>query len=422
MASQRKRVPPGKGRLFDAVPTTDRPRRRSSRQSAAAAFELARFGPPSYVADLDGTIVYANARYRQLVATVTGRPAGDNDPVTPAFDIGEAVARVIAGEVEVHLRESIETDGGVQIYHSSHFPIPGEDGSIAAVGGIYEDATADSADWRALLEVKERYDDIVRLSFDMIWETDENFAFTYVSPRVIEVLGMHPRELIGINLFSLGAAEGEEDALSPERRSPFRNRAVAVTHRDGKIRQLRISGLPIFSDAGAFIGYRGTATDVSAEAEARESANLSRDRLSTAIENISEGFALYDSHNRLVLCNSRFREYLAGAHRVMFPGAPFHGILQAMAEDDMIREPEDGLEAWRGLACATAPRPWARRRSNYIWGPGAGFASPTGLPVAAELPASFPTSAIPRNARRPYARRRNSPNRAAGRSQSSSPT
>ncbi len=348
MTIPRKRVPSGQGPAFDAVPTADKSRR-GARQSSAAAFELVRFGPPAYVADLDGNIVYVNARYRQLAAAVAGRPVGDSEAIAPMFDIGEAVARVIAGAEEVRLRESLDVDGTVRVYHSSHFPIPGEDGAIEAVGGIYEDATAESADWKELHRTKERYEDITRLSYDMIWETDASFALTYVSPRVTEVLGMHPRELEGVNLFALGAMEGGEETLTPERRSPFRNQAIAVTHRNGKIKQLRISGLPIFSEAGAFMGYRGTATDVSAETEARESANLSRDRLSTAIENISEGFALYDSHNRLVLCNSRFREYLAGAQRVMFPGAPFHGILQAMAERGLIRAPDDGLEAWLGL-------------------------------------------------------------------------
>jgi signal transduction histidine kinase len=123
-----------------------------------------------------------------------------------------------------------------------------------------------------------------------------------------------------------------------------------VTHRDGRLRQLRLSGVPMFcEDDGSFRGFRGTATDVSTENEARESAVVSRGRLTTAIENISEGLALYDERNRLVLCNSRFREYLAGAHGVLFPGAAFTGILRSLEENGVIRGPEQALESWRNL-------------------------------------------------------------------------
>ena len=100
---------------------------------------------------------------------------------------------------------------------------------------------------------------------------------------------------------------------------------------------------------GTFRGFRGTATDVSAENEARESAVMSRGRLTTAIENISEGLALYDERNHLVLCNSRFREYLAGAQGQLFPGAAFAGILRALEETGSVREPKNALGSWRDL-------------------------------------------------------------------------
>lgn len=305
---------------------------------------LIHFGPPSYVADLDGVVVYASPRYEKLADDVLG-PV--RDPAEPTFDLGDIISRIIAGEEEVAERVVARINGAEASFHSRHFPIMDESGSLIAVGGIYRESTLQ---WNEMSHTKERYEDISRLSFDVIWETDANFSLTYISPRVTEVLGFHPRELIGRSLLSLGVVESSGEMLTASRRSPFRNIAMSVTHRDGRIRQLKLSGLPMFSDeAGIFRGFRGTATDVSAEQEARASADLSRDRLTTAIENISEGFALYDSHNRLVLCNNRFREYLAGAGRVLFPGAPFHGILQGLAERNLIRHPADALDQWLDL-------------------------------------------------------------------------
>ncbi len=51
-------------------------------------------------------------------------------------------------------------------------------------------------------------------------------------------------------------------------------------------------------------------------------------QLVDAIESISEGFVLYDRQNRLVLCNSRFREYHPELVPLLRPGMSFADILQ----------------------------------------------------------------------------------------------
>ena len=46
-------------------------------------------------------------------------------------------------------------------------------------------------------------------------------------------------------------------------------------------------------------------------------------RLTDAIESISEGFVLFDADDRMVLCNSRFRELYPGLADLMRPGLEF---------------------------------------------------------------------------------------------------
>ena len=45
-----------------------------------------------------------------------------------------------------------------------------------------------------------------------------------------------------------------------------------------------------------------------------------RETLSDAIESLSEGFALYDADERLVMCNSRYRQFHARCADVIEPG------------------------------------------------------------------------------------------------------
>src|ERR1700722_3739002 len=64
-----------------------------------------------------------------------------------------------------------------------------------------------------------------------------------------------------------------------------------------------------------------------AEAEAQRA----RAQLGEAIEAISEGFALYDAADRLVVSNSRFKEMYAGLAVEIQPGTQYETILRAVA-------------------------------------------------------------------------------------------
>jgi signal transduction histidine kinase len=91
--------------------------------------------------------------------------------------------------------------------------------------------------------------------------------------------------------------------------------------------------------------FRDTAVEVE-EQGLREIAKA-RQRLVDAIESTSEGFALYDRDDRLVLCNSRYRDLLyPGMADVMAPGTPFETIIRRAAERGLVDEAKGRVEEW----------------------------------------------------------------------------
>jgi class 3 adenylate cyclase/PAS domain-containing protein len=91
--------------------------------------------------------------------------------------------------------------------------------------------------------------------------------------------------------------------------------------------------------------FRDTAVEVE-EKNLREVAEA-RQRLVDAIESISEGFALYDGDDRLVLCNSRYREILfPGIAEVIVPGAQFESIVRHAAHGGLVEEAIGREEDW----------------------------------------------------------------------------
>jgi signal transduction histidine kinase/CheY-like chemotaxis protein/HAMP domain-containing protein len=68
--------------------------------------------------------------------------------------------------------------------------------------------------------------------------------------------------------------------------------------------------------------------------------------IQTAIETISDGFVLFDPDDRIVLCNSRYRELYPKLADVAHPGTPFSEILETAVERGVIDTGGQSREAW----------------------------------------------------------------------------
>jgi signal transduction histidine kinase/CheY-like chemotaxis protein len=82
--------------------------------------------------------------------------------------------------------------------------------------------------------------------------------------------------------------------------------------------------------------------------DARDEAMQARRRLTDALESISEGFFIYDADDRMVLCNSRYRELYPGMADVYRPGLEFEQMLRTVVERgivaDAVQRPQEWLE------------------------------------------------------------------------------
>lgn len=86
-------------------------------------------------------------------------------------------------------------------------------------------------------------------------------------------------------------------------------------------------------------GIVGTGTDITAIKQAER-------QMYDAIESISDGFVLYDREERLILCNSRYREFYREIDDLLVPGARFSDILKASLQRDMVGMDETFLDDW----------------------------------------------------------------------------
>ena len=100
-----------------------------------------------------------------------------------------------------------------------------------------------------------------------------------------------------------------------------------------------------------------------------EETERQRRMIATAIETISEGFVLYDPQDRLVLCNSKFRELYPKIANIMVPGTKFSTILQAIVDCGMVDLEGRTAEQWvaERLAQHADPKGSPEYRYGQIW-------------------------------------------------------
>ncbi|RDJ05754.1 bifunctional diguanylate cyclase/phosphodiesterase [Rhizobium grahamii] len=131
---------------------------------------------------------------------------------------------------------------------------------------------------QTLKESEVRFRDVAEASSDWIWETDHSLKLVYFSTRFTDVTGLPATDVLGKTLgqfFSSDAdsdgwkrlVEGSHDHVS------FRDLRCCYRDAKGHTRISRLAGRPILGAAGEFLGFRGTATDITEEVEAQERAS-----------------------------------------------------------------------------------------------------------------------------------------------------
>lgn len=126
-----------------------------------------------------------------------------------------------------------------------------------------------------LIQSEQRFRDLVENTSDWVWEVDEKIRYVYASPKISDLLGYSPEEVLGKTPFDFMPAEeaariraGIEQLVQDPR--PFHGLENVNIHKDGSLRVLETSGVPIYDASGRFAGMRGIDRDVTARKEAEK--------------------------------------------------------------------------------------------------------------------------------------------------------
>ena len=127
----------------------------------------------------------------------------------------------------------------------------------------------------ALSKSEEKFRALVESSSDLIWETNLEGVYTYLSPQIENILGYPVDSLLFKSPFTY-IIDDEKTDLELESGKivsaaiPFSSLVNKFYHKNGNVVYLETSGVPIFNESGDLTGYRGISRDITDRFKAKE--------------------------------------------------------------------------------------------------------------------------------------------------------
>jgi PAS domain S-box-containing protein len=147
-----------------------------------------------------------------------------------------------------------------------------------------------------------RFCELANLASDWFWEQDANLRFNWFSLGAESKLATAAQQLIGkcrweLPLLFVSELQMAQHRLQLEAHLPLRNFEYALITLSGTPVWYSVSGNPIFSPDGSFLGYRGIGRNI----DARKQAELALKESETKLVQIIEGcpvpiFVINDKH------------------------------------------------------------------------------------------------------------------------------
>ena len=349
--------------------------------------ELLEFCPAALlVVDDDGRLLFHNARLREILG-YTRDELHMFDTRLTWYDLDQR-ERIIqqlrdrGGQV-LNERVTWRTKRGSLVHLLlSYVQVAYHGGHISFVGGkrvvwVY-DITALTQHEEQVAEQERQLREILDYSPAAVGVVDEDGRLLFHNRRLRDLTGYEKDELqlFDTKRFWHDLAHRERIVqLLRTRGGQLLNEEVIWTSKQGELLNLLISYVQVAYHGGHVAVAGGKRLfwlyDITPLRRAEQARLRSERRLAEAIESISEGFVCYDGEDRLVICNSCYRNLLyPGLEVDLSAGVTFESIIRRAAERGYIKDAEGRVEEWiaeRLRQHGSPGEPQVQRRHSGRW-------------------------------------------------------
>ena len=271
------------------------------------------------------------------------------DPETSKYAYAAIAARQPFRDMIYRTRPWTTFDKRPRYVKTSAVPIFDANGAFCGYSGVSKDVTAQLDAERSLRESEQRFKQLFEAASDYFWEMDGELRITYLSSNFEALFGVPVTVQLGKRL-----SEVPGFAVEPEMRrqffaaitarKPYRDLVFFRRLEDGTLHWVKVSGVPVFNEAGEFRGYRGVGSDITARRYAEEAARLAQGRLEDAVVHVRQPFVLYDAADCVLALNQAFADLHRGpdGQSFAYKGASCREIAEQRLRHGFYAEGPDG--------------------------------------------------------------------------------
>ena len=228
----------------------------------------------------------------------------------------------------------------------------------------------------------ERLSEIARRTTNLVVVTDAARRIEWVNDAFERTTGWQLNEILGQNAGRLLQTEGTDPETVLQLRAAL-NRGEPVQaeilnrSRSGQEYWVALDVQPLRDISGKLRGFMAVETDVTerrkqaaALQEAADTASHARATLEAAVSALQDGFVLFDSNDRLVICNERYRQIYPKSSAAIVPGASYVDILRAGLAVGEFVDAFDNPEQWLAERIERHSAPYSefeQEVSNGTW-------------------------------------------------------
>lgn len=254
------------------------------------------------------------------------------DLIIPAGSTNEKVRKIF--------EQLLQTQGGVRATNNNvtksgtlitcdwyNTPVSDASGRVVEISSLVQDITEELQIKHDLEASQTRFKNFAEIASDWLWELDKNLRFTFLSEGFHRISGFDSAEMIGKTRW-----EFSESNASPEESEKWRAHRATLENqqefhdfqyqkivKNGSLLTFSVSGRPVFDSSGTFIGYQGTARDVS--------------------KNIAAQNELLHAKNAAELASKAKSDFLSSmSHELRTPLNAIIGFSQLMIMDDELTD------------------------------------------------------------------------------------
>src|SRR5215831_13538949 len=285
----------------------------SSSPAVIYSFKASGDFAPTFVSDNIGTVFgYTPAEYLE-------NPSFWRDRVHPEDlpRVEEAISKFFHNGVQSVEYRFRRRDGSYCWVNDEQRLVRGSGGKPLEIVGSWSDITERKGAEEANAALHARMAQLLTGSPAVIYSyrATGDFAPTFVSENIRDWLGYESEEYLHNADFWRSRVHPDDLArVEAESSNLYKNGRHAVEYRfikkDGTYCWVNDEQRLIRDADGQPIEVIGSWSDVTRRKNAEAASRRSEQRLTDAIESISEGFSLYDADDRLVICNSAYRQLL----------------------------------------------------------------------------------------------------------------